>query len=423
MVLGGFIQDDGTLAKRLTINAGVRVDHELLLNNGKPRQKVISQTMPAPRLGVAWDVTGDNKTKASLNAGRYYDLNGNTYADWAATRSASVYGQFENDGNGDYNRVFLQDPTAEPLVYCTRQSLDGIASGSHPETEEVARRACGDRTLRPYHLDKLAIGLEREILRNLAIGIRGILSETRNLPEDVDWDLDTWVIANPAEKLRRYRALEFTVNHRFNGRFQLLGSYTLSESKGHMPGQFETSSGGAQGSNGNQVGVYMDDIYSQEVRDLYLDSGYGWLVDGLNGLGRPGATAGHYGYLPYHSFHNFKLSGGYTAPFGTTFSAVWEVDSGQAWQKRGYVDVYQDYNSFPEGRGVRFMPAVNYLDVRLAHRVQMGNDRNVEITADFFNLLDLQTPITYYQNDNELFGKTMFRQSPRSVRLGARFTY
>jgi hypothetical protein len=190
-----------------------------------------------------------------------------------------------------------------------------------------------------------------------------------------------------------------------------------------MPGQFELSSGGQSGSNGNGVGVYLDQISDYEAKQLYYDIGYGWLVDGLAGLGTPTDTAGYYGYLPYHSFHAIKLNGFYSFPFGTTLGLVYEFDSGHAWQKRGLVALYGDYFAFPEGRGSRFMKPVHYIDFRVGHKVDIGSSMGAEVTLDLFNLPDLEAPITAYENDNESFGATFFRQAPRSVRLGAKFTY
>lgn len=430
-LFGGFIQDDWTIADLVTLNIGVRMDREVLLNNADPPETIIDQWMPAPRFGGVWDVTGDNKTKLSVNAGRYYDINGNTFAGWGNTRSANVFGEFQSSevtgsGTGGYDRVWLQDPTSDPLIYCNQASLEKIPDGNHPELAEIAKEVCGDKDVRPYHLDKLAVAFEREVIPLLAVGIRGIISQTVNLPEDIDHDLDLWVINNPENKRRDYRAIELTVNRKFDGVYQLMASYTLSESKGHMPGQFELASGGNTGSNGNAVGVYMDDIGDVDTRTAFMDAGFGWLVDGLNGLGRPGEEgndAGYYGYLPYHSFHVFKLSGSYTMPWGTTVSGFYEFDSGNAWQKRGLVGLYGDYFALPEGRGSRFMPALHYFDLRAAHKFDLGNDRAIEVTADVFNLFDFAKPNTYYQNDNELFGKTMFRQAPRSIRVGARFFY
>ena len=377
--------------------------------------------MPAPRLGLAWDITQDSKTVLTANVGRYYDVNGNAFADWGDTRSAYVYREYQyNDSTDDFDLIWEQDPATDPLIYCTDESLAAIED---PEIKAAADTACGDTRLKPYHMDKAVVGIQRELIPLLAVGVKGIVSKTRDIPEDIDYDLDTWVITNPESKKRDYRALEFTLNRKSDGVWSGLASYTLSESKGTTPGQFEIASGGLSGSDGNQVGVYMDDINDEETRQAFFDAGYGWLLDGLSGLGRDGDDAGYYGYLPYHSFHQVKVAGAYTLPFGTTLGAVYEFDSGHAWQKRGMVELYGDYFAFPEGRGTRSMPAVHYFDLRVAHEFEIGESKAIELSADIFNVLDFESPITYYENDNDLFGLTMYRQSPRSAQLGARFTY
>jgi len=255
------------------------------------------------------------------------------------------------------------------------------------------------------------------------VGIKGIVSTTRNLPEDVDTDMDIWVIASPESKRRDYKAMELTIERKTDGVWNLLASYTLQSSMGTTPGQFEIATGGQTGSDGNEVGVYLDDVNDEATREAYLNGGYGWLIDGLNGLGTVDNDAGWYGYLPYHSFHNVKLAGSYALPVGVSFGASYEFDSGHAWQKRGMVDLYGDYFAFPEGRGSRFMPAVHYFDFRVAYKHAFKDKRSVEASADVFNVLDLQSPINYYENDNAMFGMTMYRQEPRSVRGGLKFTY
>lgn len=430
LITSFFLQDDWVPAKYLTVNAGIRADHEQLLQN--EGAEIISSWMIAPRLGAAWDVTHDSKTLLSANAGRYYDVSGNSFADWGDTRSAFVFAQYEQNGDGTYTNVFTQDPEANPLVYCNDYSLDDYQSrltdGGMGEFDSwLQRKYLEDNicngSLRPYHLDKFAVGLKRELFPLFAVGVRGILSKTMDLPEDVDFDLDNWVITNPESKTRDYKAIEFTAEKKFDKHWQLLASYTLSESKGTSPGQFELPSGGSTGSDGNQVGVYLDDISSQATRTMYFDAGYGWLVDGLSGLGTVNDDAGYYGYLPYHSFHSVKINGSYTFNFGTTVGLVYEFDSGHAWQKRGYVTLYQDYFSLPEGRGTRFTPPVNYVDFRVAHKIGFQHDRSLEISVDVYNLFDFETPITYYENDNESFGLVLYRQAPRSVEAAVKFVY
>ena len=411
LLMSAFLQDDWQPHKNLTLNVGVRYDRETLFQNDKnvvylddretPEGPEVDQipfamNMIAPRLGVAWDITGDNKTVATVNAGRYYDISGNSMADWADNRSAYGYSLYENNPEtGEYDLIWEQ--SASPLLF--------------------------DSKLKPAHLDKLTVGVEREIVPLFSLGLRGILSTTRNIPEDVNTNDYDWYIMNSAVKQRDYRAIELVAEKKYDGVWQLLGSYTLSESKGHTPGQFETPSGGSFGSDGNQVGVYLDDVADQDVRAEYFDVGDGGYLDGLNGLGTPDNPAGWYGYLPYHSFHQVKINGSYTAPWGSTVGLVYEFDSGHAWQKRTYVDLYGDYNGFAEGRGSRFMPAVHYVDLRLSHRFKMPKDRGLELSLDVFNLLDLEQVVTNYENDDENFGLALYRQAPRSVRAGLKFNY
>lgn len=429
-VYGFFLQDDWQPVEPLTMNLGVRLDHETLLGN--EGQEILSQWMPAPRLGVAWDVTGDSKTLVSLNAGRFYDINGNTFADWGDTRSAFVYRQYQwDEAANDYVLVWEQNPETQPLVYCTESSLgdyeEHLAELGYVDEQIATERAaadelCGDG-LKPYHMDKIVLGIQREILPLFAVGIRGIWSRTRNLPEDIDTNLTTWVIGNPETKKRDYWGVELTAHRQFDEHWQVLASYTYSQAKGTTPGQFEIASGGSTGSDGNQVGVYADDVNDLDTRAGYFDAGYGWLLDGLAGLGTLSDDAGYYGYLPYHSFHQAKVNGSYTFDFGTTIGAVYEFDSGHAWQKRGYVELYQDYFAFPEGRGTRFMPAVHYFDLRLAHHVDLGKGRAIDASVDVYNLFDLAQAITPYENDDANFGLTLYRQQPRSILAGLKVTY
>ena len=425
-----FLQDDWVPAKFLTMNVGIRADHEQLLQN--EGAEIVNSWMIAPRLGAAWDVTHDSKTLVSANAGRYFDVAGNGFADWGDTRSAFVFAQYVQNGDGTYTNIYTQDPEANPLIYCNDPSLDDyqntLATGGAGEFDAWLQRSYLENNvcngpLRPYHMDKFAVGLKRELFPLFAVGVRGILSKTVDLPEDVDFDLDNWVITNPESKFRDYKALEFTAEKKFDSHWQLLASWTISESKGTNPGQFELPSGGSTGSNGNEVGVYLDDINSQATRTTFFDAGYGWLVDGLSGLGTLSDDAGYYGYLPYHSLHSVKLNGSYTFNFGTTVGLVYEFSSGQAWQKRGYVALYQDYFSMPEGRGTRFTPPTNYVDFRVAHKFSLPKERGVEISVDVFNLFDFETPITYYENDNESFGLVLYRQEPRSIEAAVKFIY
>lgn len=398
-LFSGYLQDDWSPVEALTMNVGVRADHEALYSNDG--NLFVEAWMFSPRTGLAWDLTGDNKTLLSFNFGRYYDVQGNTFADWGDTRSAYSYREYRyNADSGGYDLVWVQDPSGVPA--------------------DVAE------DLTPFHMDKIALGFEREVLPMFSLGVRGILSKTVDLPEDIDLDGSAFLIDNPDNKWRDYRALEITAEKKFSDGWLLLASYTLSESKGHMPGQFEQSSGGEFGSDGNNVGVYLDDVNDMAYREELFNSGYGGFLQGLAGLGTLTDDAGYYGYLPYHSFHAIKVNGSYTfdlARFDLTPGLIYEFDSGHAWQKRGYVDLYGDYYAFPEGRGSRSMPAVHYLDMKVAAEIPIREAQSVELALEIFNLPDFAQAVTYYENDDENFGLTLYRQAPRSVRASLQFNY
>ncbi len=415
IVFSGYLQDDWQPVEVLTVNAGMRVDYEALYTVQGTR--ILDQVMPAPRLGVAWDATGDHKTKVTLNAGQYYDVNGAAFAEWGDSKSSAGYDYYY----GPYSQTepyFSQG--AYPLVFCTEESLATLGADA-----KAAEAACNGE-LRPYHLDKAVVAVQREVIPTLALGVRGILSQTIDIPEDINYDDYTWVITNPENKRRDYWAVEFTAEKQFDKRWQLLASYTLSESKGTLPGQFESASGTDFGGNGNEVGVWGDDIGNADTRADYFDAGAGDYVQGYAGLGSYSNEAGYYGYLPYHSLHSVKVNGSYTVTTGAwnhTVGAVYEFDSGHAWQKRGWVPNYQDYSALPEGRGSRFMPVVQYFDLHLAENFKWGKAQSAELAVDLFNVLDLSEAVTNYENDDENFGLVLYRQEPRSIRASLTVTY
>jgi hypothetical protein len=149
----------------------------------------------------------------------------------------------------------------------------------------------------------------------------------------------------------------------------------------------------------------------------------------LKGLGRYSVTdpsyndkAGWDGYLPYHSFHSVKVNGSYRFNFGGLLGIAYEFDSGHAWQKRTVIPFY-GFDGMGEGRGTRFMPAAHYLDMRFAQQISINEDQSVEVTVDVFNLPGFAQAITPFDNDAPGFGSTLNRQSPRSVRLGAKYRW
>ena len=78
--LGLFVQDAWTIGRRLTVHLGIRTETEKVPSLSRdPRIPKTAIEFGfadklAPRFGVAWDATGDRKTKVYGSWGVFYDI-------------------------------------------------------------------------------------------------------------------------------------------------------------------------------------------------------------------------------------------------------------------------------------------------------------------------------------------------------------
>jgi hypothetical protein len=114
--------------------------------------------------------------------------------------------------------------------------------------------------------------------------------------------------------------------------------------------------------------------------------------------------------------HIVKVLGTYFAPYGVMISTAVEYLSGYHWEKKGFSEAQGSYFLFPEGRGTRTSPPHMYVDVTLEKEfVVKGLRLNVGMNA--YNLLNSQRPVSFVNQDTDLFGQVWSRQLPRWIQL------
>lgn len=190
-----YAQDSWRLSNRVVLDFGGRVEYQEILGN----------TDFSPRLGIAWDVTGNAKTKIYANAGRFIERVYDRYLEWGS----------QPGGNYD----IVMSPTG-PLA-----DGEGIPVGSFGYAIE------GDNPT-PY-ADVWSLGVERLLGRDYRIGLaytdktleNQLLTYFRS-----EGSADTYVFRADGEG--SYKGLDLTFSKSFSKNWQALASYTWSESRG-----------------------------------------------------------------------------------------------------------------------------------------------------------------------------------------------
>jgi hypothetical protein len=262
---GFFVDDTVTVGDKLTLNLGLRFDHNTggipdykRLEPGEPSVAIAlnavetDETIPgnpglikwnllSPRLGFAYQPTGDGRSVIKGFFGVFYDQN--VIGNWdAPAPGIPPYEIWLLDGPGGERSELVFETTSEDVAF-------------HPD-------------LRPPRSLQYTVGFDQQIGDNLQLGIQYVYKETENL---VGWEIldgvyetvpfedpftgTTYQLLNELEKptLRKgnsmgnfpgasgepyeqdYHGATVTFGKRYADNWSLQGSYTWSRSKGLIP--------------------------------------------------------------------------------------------------------------------------------------------------------------------------------------------
>ncbi|HLU06625.1 MAG TPA: TonB-dependent receptor [Woeseiaceae bacterium] len=323
-----YLEDSWQVTDTLVLDLGVRTDaFDNKNSDGDSYIKI--DDMIAPRLGFAWDVKGDGRSKIFGNVGRYFLPVANVINIKQAGGFADVrtFYAFEGLENFEYDGNTYQRPILGAQI--------GPVDDSQGDGSVGDLRGEVDADMDPVYQDEIILGYQAMLTDRWSYGIRATYRELNNAIDDMELTSngilcngDTgyvgWVMANPGEPTtvftdtdcdgesdafvtidtskagwalydddgnyigetgypkpeRTYKALDFVIDRSWDNDWSFNGTYTLSYSEGNAEGP-----------------VNSDTNFSDTGRTENFDT--------------PWVNFGGKGDLPNDRRHQFKLRGAY----------------------------------------------------------------------------------------------------------------
>ena len=184
---GLFVQDDWRVMPRLTLNLGLRWDHESLPSPVLPNP-AISQTTSfpsdnkdfGPRFGFAWDITGQGTTVLRGGYGLYFGRISNEQIYEAMTQTGNAGAQLSPE-------IFPTTSTGAPVA---NVPLYGNVLSSYNASVGVANIAYFPSDMRLPGAEEFDAVLEHEFWHNTSVSLSYIGSVGRFLPIGLDTNLN-----------------------------------------------------------------------------------------------------------------------------------------------------------------------------------------------------------------------------------------
>ncbi len=459
--VAGFLQDSWSLNDLLTVNLGLRYDGEWLQGG----DNVTALAMPnelSPRAGVIVDPLQSGKLKIFGSYARYYETIPLDIADRQGTPEPSPIAVHDASAcdprdpkqlNGadsacrtDANRFVINDPSAPNQKYLI------VGAGRTPI----------DPDIQPSASDEIMLGAEAEVFKdarvsatytrrwigcpwNGAESVGGGALCTRTIEDMSRDEANTYFIGNPGFGIasdfpiaqRNYDALTLQFYKQWGDEWLAEASYTLSSLTGNYAGLFRPET---------------EQLDPNINSDFDLKS----LVVNRNGP------------LPFDHTHTVKFFGAreFQTAYDTHFTvgAAGSAQSGAPSNLLGSHPVYGGKEVFilPRGSGDRLPPSFS-LDGKVGFTFSPFKGQAVELTLDVFNIFNFQSPILLDEeftaadvnplincqkgvqdsctrkdlsklknadntsfdpvDKNPNFGQPLQFQAPRTVSLGARWSF
>lgn len=410
---GIFFQDKWQPSNRLTLNLGVRFEQEAVPSFNEFSGIEFSwKDKFAPRLGAAFDLTGDGKTKVSAFFGWFYDrfkyelprgsFGGNIYV-------SDYFELFDpNKPFNTYDPNQAYGSANPPVTVGGNCPQTGFAFGqircqvdhrvpSNDPSLDVAEQGGIDPNIKPYRQTELTFTFERELSSKFVFAARYTRKKLDRAVEDAGFitpsGSEAYIIGNPGLGLvkqfyeqngwipttakRKYDAIEFRLDRRFADDYYFNANYTYSRLYGNYSG---LASSDEEGRTDPNVSRAFDAPFTEAT------------IAGGETVGR----------LATDRPHVFKFAGAYSLDwnrrFGvgqnntTEFQTFFTAQSGTLITT--YADVAGYDNIVLNKRGdMGRTPFYTQTDFAVRHRYKFGRDNRYTFVADLdiLNLFNQKT--------------------------------
>jgi hypothetical protein len=420
---GVFIDDGWEVADRVKINMGVRFDvgkgwiQEMpqldAARNETGRvagvDDIVDWKAISPRLGLNMSLREGGGTVLRASYGRYYQgVTTNIYS--ALSPAQAVTRRFGwNPATGQYDILQrVTDPRGSYTV---------------------------DPDLKQPYTDQYTVGIDHELMANLAVGVNYIHKRAADFIGRVDtasvWApatvidpgngnvLNVFNRTSPAQDIRvvltnpnpetcpycseafrqKYNGVLLSLTKRMSHRWQAVASLTLAKVEGLHSG---SSSG-----QSSAAGTFGDD---------------------------PNELINAYGVLGLDRDFMWKLQGSYLFPADIVLSSNWIWQAGRPYARKLNMTRFADGRQPGQGTVTIFleprdgslrMESQNYLNLRAEKRFQFGGSRRATAMVDVINLLNADTPLALISEvvTSANFARADTRFNPRRAMLGLRFEF